>query len=213
VWAGTGEGWAVRDMDMMGDGIYKSTDAGETWTNMGLPQSGRIGTVVIDPRNENVVLACVLGRATGPQQERGVYRTEDGGKTWAQALFVNRDTGCSGLSSRTRIRTSSSPARGRSSCRRTCSKAAAWAAASICRTTTARRPPPPPTPPPHPPPPPLTCRKRSFLPAYNTQLSILTNSPHSPTYNPPLHNSHIPPFYLHHSPLYHLLLLNSYSHL
>ncbi|HEX5071052.1 MAG TPA: hypothetical protein VFV78_12625 [Vicinamibacterales bacterium] len=97
VWAGTGEGWAVRDMDMMGDGIYKSTDAGETWTNMGLPQSGRIGTIVIDPRNENVVLACVLGRATGPQQERGVYRTEDGGRTWTQALFVNRDTGCSGL--------------------------------------------------------------------------------------------------------------------
>jgi len=97
VWAGTGEGWAVRDMDMMGDGIYKSTDAGETWAKMGLPESGRIGTIVIHPTNENVVLACVLGRATGPQQERGVYRTEDGGRTWQQALFVNRDTGCSGL--------------------------------------------------------------------------------------------------------------------
>src|SRR5215472_87733 len=97
VWAGTGEGWAVRDMDMMGDGIYKSTDAGETWTNMGLRDTGRIGTVVINPTNENIVLACALGRATGPQHERGVFRTEDGGKTWQQVLFVDEKTGCSGL--------------------------------------------------------------------------------------------------------------------
>jgi photosystem II stability/assembly factor-like uncharacterized protein len=97
VWAGTGEGWAVRDMDMMGDGIYKSTDAAETWTKMGLPETGRIGTIVIHPTNENIVLACALGRATGPQRERGVYRTEDGGKTWQQTLFVDQNTGCSGL--------------------------------------------------------------------------------------------------------------------
>jgi photosystem II stability/assembly factor-like uncharacterized protein len=97
VWAGTGEAWAVRDMDMMGDGIYKSIDGGEKWTHMGLEATGRIGTIVIDPTNENIVLVCALGRATGPQRERGVYRTEDGGKTWQQALFVNEDTGCSGL--------------------------------------------------------------------------------------------------------------------
>ena len=97
VWAGTGEAWAVRDMDMMGDGIYKSTDAGETWTNMGLVETGRIGTIVVHPTNENIVLVCALGRATGPQRERGVYRTEDGGKTWQQVLFVNENTGCSGL--------------------------------------------------------------------------------------------------------------------
>jgi photosystem II stability/assembly factor-like uncharacterized protein len=97
VWAGTGEGWAVRDMDMMGDGIYKSTDAGETWTKMGLPETGRIGTIVVHPTNENIVLVCALGRATGPQRERGVFRTEDGGQTWQQVLFVDEKTGCSGL--------------------------------------------------------------------------------------------------------------------
>jgi len=97
VWAGTGEGWTVRDMDMMGDGIYKSSDAGETWTNVGLKDTGRIGTIITHPTNENIVLACTLGRATGPQKERGVYRSEDGGKTWQQTLFVDQNTGCSGL--------------------------------------------------------------------------------------------------------------------
>ena len=97
VWAGTGEAWAVRDMDMMGDGIYKSSDAGETWTNMGLVDTGRIGTIVVHPTNPDIVLVCALGRATGPQKERGVFRTDDGGKTWQQVLFVNENTGCSGL--------------------------------------------------------------------------------------------------------------------
>jgi photosystem II stability/assembly factor-like uncharacterized protein len=97
VWAGTGEAWAVRDMDMQGDGIYKSTDGGETWTHMGLRETGRIGTIVVDSRNENIVMVCALGRATGPQRERGVFRTEDGGRTWTHVLFVNEDTGCSGL--------------------------------------------------------------------------------------------------------------------
>ena len=97
VWAGTGEAWAIRDMDMMGDGIYKSTDAGETWTKMGLENTGRIGTIVIHPTNEHVVMVCALGRATGPQRERGVFRTDDGGRTWQQVLFVNENTGCSGL--------------------------------------------------------------------------------------------------------------------
>src|SRR5438876_9171342 len=71
VWAGTGEAWAIRDSDVMGDGVYKSTDAGRTWKNMGLTETGRIGRVIVHPTNANIVYVCALGRATGPQQERG----------------------------------------------------------------------------------------------------------------------------------------------
>jgi photosystem II stability/assembly factor-like uncharacterized protein len=98
VWAGTGEAWVIRDSDVMGNGIYKSTDAGRTWTNMGLPASGRIGRIIVHPSDPDIVFACVLGRATGPQQERGVYRTSDGGQHWARVLFAGESAGCSGLS-------------------------------------------------------------------------------------------------------------------
>jgi photosystem II stability/assembly factor-like uncharacterized protein len=97
VWAGTGEAWAIRDSDMMGDGVYKSTDEGKTWTHMGLDETGRIGRIVIHPTNPDIVYACALGRTTGPQQERGVFRTNDGGKTWDRVLFADPSTGCSGL--------------------------------------------------------------------------------------------------------------------
>ncbi len=98
IWAGTGEAWVIRPSDVMGDGIYKSTDAGKTWNNVGLTETGRIGRVIVHPTDPNVVYACALGRATGPQEERGVYKTTDGGATWRRVLFVNPDTGCSGLS-------------------------------------------------------------------------------------------------------------------
>ncbi|HTA50527.1 MAG TPA: sialidase, partial [Verrucomicrobiae bacterium] len=98
VWAGTGEAWMIRDSDVMGNGIYKSTDAGKSWTNMGLPESGRIGRIVIHPSNPDIVFACVLGRSTGPQPERGVFRTTDGGQHWERVLFASENVGCSGLS-------------------------------------------------------------------------------------------------------------------
>src|SRR5215469_2654823 len=97
VWAGTGEAWAIRDIDVMGNGIYRSVDAGKTWTNMGLEHSGRIGRIVIHPSNADIVFACVLGRMTGPQPERGVFRTTDGGQHWERVLFAGDIVGCSGL--------------------------------------------------------------------------------------------------------------------
>lgn len=98
VWAGTGEAWAIRDSDVMGDGVYRSTDAGKTWKHMGLDQTGRIAHIVVNPQNANEVFVCALGRATGPQQERGVFRTNDGGQHWDRVLFADENTGCSGLS-------------------------------------------------------------------------------------------------------------------
>ena len=98
VWAGTGEAWAIRDSDVIGDGMYKSVDAGQTWTHMGLDATGRIGRILVHPTNPDIVFACAIGRITAPQQERGVYRTIDGGKNWDRVLFVDENTGCSGLS-------------------------------------------------------------------------------------------------------------------
>jgi photosystem II stability/assembly factor-like uncharacterized protein len=97
VWAGTGEAWAIRDIDVAGNGLYKSVDAGKTWTNMGLERGGRIGRIVVHPSNSDIVFACVLGRMTGPQQDRGVFRTTDGGQHWERVLFAGEKVGCSGL--------------------------------------------------------------------------------------------------------------------
>jgi photosystem II stability/assembly factor-like uncharacterized protein len=96
VWAGTGEA-DIRGHISVGEGIFKSIDAGKTWTRMGLERTGRIGRVVVHPTNPDVVLACALGHAYGPQPERGVYRTVDGGKNWERVLFVDENTGCSAL--------------------------------------------------------------------------------------------------------------------
>jgi len=92
VWAGTGETF-IRANISIGDGIYRSVDAGKTWENRGLAETGRIGRIVIHPSDSDVVFAAALGHAYGPQSERGVYRTLDGGATWDQVLFVDENTG------------------------------------------------------------------------------------------------------------------------
>jgi photosystem II stability/assembly factor-like uncharacterized protein len=96
VWAGTGETF-IRSHISVGNGIYKSVDAGKTWRRMGLEQTGRIGRVIVDPHNADVVFACALGHAYGAQPERGVFRSADGGRSWEQVLKVNENTGCSDL--------------------------------------------------------------------------------------------------------------------
>lgn len=96
VWVGTGETF-IRSNVSLGDGIYKSTDGGKSWKRMGLERTGRIGRVVIEPNNTNVVFAAALGTCYGPQQERGVYRTKDGGESWERVLFVDENTGISDL--------------------------------------------------------------------------------------------------------------------
>jgi photosystem II stability/assembly factor-like uncharacterized protein len=93
VWVGTGEPF-VRSNISIGNGVYKSTDAGKTWQHMGLDMTGRIGRVAIDSHNPDVVFVASLGHCYGPQKERGVFRTKDGGKTWEQVLFVDENTGC-----------------------------------------------------------------------------------------------------------------------
>ncbi|HVH69267.1 MAG TPA: hypothetical protein VM716_15470 [Gemmatimonadales bacterium] len=97
VWAGTGETFFIRSTTALGNGVYQSTDGGRSWRHMGLDATGRIARVVIHPANPDVVLVCALGRAYGPAPDRGVYRTADGGKTWARVLFVDPNTGCSDL--------------------------------------------------------------------------------------------------------------------
>jgi photosystem II stability/assembly factor-like uncharacterized protein len=92
VWVGTGEP-NNRQSSSFGDGIYKSTDAGKTFTKMGLQDSQTIARIVIDPKDANTVYVAVLGHLFGPNKERGVFKTTDGGKTWANVKFIDEDTG------------------------------------------------------------------------------------------------------------------------
>src|SRR5262249_42787687 len=81
-----------------GDGVYKSTDAGRTWQHVGLPKAGLIGRIRIHPTNPDVAYVAALGNIFGPNPERGVYRTKDGGKTWDQVLKISENTGAIDLS-------------------------------------------------------------------------------------------------------------------
>ncbi len=96
VWVGTGESW-VRNSVSVGDGVYKSTDGGDNWTNVGLKDSERIAKILVDPTTPDTVYVCATGHLWNANAERGVYKTTDGGKTWAQVLAVNNDTGCASL--------------------------------------------------------------------------------------------------------------------
>ncbi|MGQ0734524.1 MAG: VPS10 domain-containing protein, partial [Acidobacteriota bacterium] len=92
LWVGTGER-ANRQSVSWGDGVYKSTDAGKTWTNVGLRTSKHIGRIVLHPTNPDIVWVAAQGSVWGPGGDRGVYKTVDGGKTWVRTLHVDEDTG------------------------------------------------------------------------------------------------------------------------
>ncbi|MHC1777794.1 MAG: hypothetical protein AB9834_20510 [Lentimicrobium sp.] len=92
IWTGTGENNHQRALGY-GDGVYKSTDGGKSWKNMGLKNSRQIGMIAIDPRNTNVVYVAAEGSVWGPGGERGLYKTTDGGKTWNKVLNISENTG------------------------------------------------------------------------------------------------------------------------
>jgi len=96
IWVGTGESW-VRNSTSVGTGVYKSTDGGDNWQFMGLPESERIGAIRIDPKDGDTVYVCATGHLWNSNPERGVYQTTDGGKTWKLVLSVDADTGCADL--------------------------------------------------------------------------------------------------------------------
>jgi photosystem II stability/assembly factor-like uncharacterized protein len=96
VWLGSGEG-DPRNSVGYGDGVYRSIDGGQSWEHLGLKETERIKRIVVHPDDPDVACVCALGREWGPNEERGVFRTTDGGKSWKKVLYINEDTGCSDL--------------------------------------------------------------------------------------------------------------------
>lgn len=96
VFAGTGES-SIRSNVSIGNGVWKSTDGGETWSHVGLDNTGRISRIVIHPTNPDIIYVCAVGHSYAPQKDRGVYKSTDGGKSWKQVLFVDENTGSSDL--------------------------------------------------------------------------------------------------------------------
>jgi photosystem II stability/assembly factor-like uncharacterized protein len=92
VYAGTGEG-CIRGNTAQGDGVYKSVDGGKSWKNVGLQDSRAIGKLIVDPKDSNIVFVAALGHPYGPNTERGIFRTTDGGKTWQKVLYKDENTG------------------------------------------------------------------------------------------------------------------------
>lgn len=96
VWVGTGESW-VRNSVSIGDGVYRSTDGGESWTHLGLAKTEHIANIRVSPASSDTAWVCATGPAWSSGEERGVYKTTDGGKSWKRVLYVDADTGCSDL--------------------------------------------------------------------------------------------------------------------
>ncbi|MGC8745473.1 MAG: VPS10 domain-containing protein [Candidatus Saccharicenans sp.] len=96
IWVGTGEA-TCRNSVTVGDGVYKSTDGGKTWTNMGLKDTKHISRILISRGDANVVYVAAMGHLWGPNAERGIYKTIDGGKTWTKVLYINENTGFADL--------------------------------------------------------------------------------------------------------------------
>src|SRR6476620_6918833 len=128
IYAGTGE-TTIRIDVTHGDGVYKSTDAGKTWSHIGLEDTRFIGKVRVHPDNPDIVYVAALGHAFGPNKERGVYKSVDGGKSWTQTLFVSDKAGAVDLTLDA-IRASSTPRSGKRTASFGTSAAAARTAAS-----------------------------------------------------------------------------------
>ena len=92
LWVGTGEVLMTRNSTIPGMGVFKSTDAGGSWHNMGLIDTHHIGRILIDPKNPNVVYVAAIGHLSSPNRQRGLFKTSDGGKTWEHSLFIDEQT-------------------------------------------------------------------------------------------------------------------------
>src|ERR1051326_4843875 len=96
IYVGSGEGLQRPDLST-GDGIYKSTDGGKTWKHLGLRDAQQIGAILVDPRDPNLVYVAALGHPYGPNEERGVFRSSDGGENWQKVLYKDENTGAIAL--------------------------------------------------------------------------------------------------------------------
>jgi len=96
IWVGTGESW-MRNSVSVGTGVYKTTDGGGSWKQMGLEDSEHIASIAVDPKQSDTVYVCAAGHLWSSNEQRGVFKTADGGKTWKKVLYVDADTGCSDI--------------------------------------------------------------------------------------------------------------------